>query len=76
MKSKLVNFSNKYVEDLLVHHTKEGSAEKCDPFMKSIYNFKKGNKAKVRAVIHSSPDDPTEVYAIQKDYEQALGKIR
>ena len=61
---------------MLEFHTKEGSADKCDPFMKSIYNFKRGNKSKVRAVIHTSPDDPTEVFAIHGEYEQALGKIR
>lgn len=61
---------------MLEHHTKEGSADKCDPFMKSIYNFKKGNKSKVRAMIHPNVDDPIEVYAVHHDYEKALGQIR
>jgi hypothetical protein len=73
MAAKLQGFSNKYVEEMLEHHTKEGIAEKCDPFMKSIYNFKKGNKSKVRAMIHPNPEDPTDVFAVHQVYEKALG---
>jgi len=58
---------------MLEKHTKEGEGAKCDPFMKSIYNFKKGNKSKVRALIHPNLDDPTEVFAVHNDYEKALG---